>query len=107
MNKTSRRSNMLTNTPAELAIKSAMQEVEKLPADITLTDAVVKLNEALDLVGDYVDRTEEKTAIDNIIRNICYEGVYHHSGGVIKKHDDVSILQVYKILEEYKKYLQS
>ena len=41
--------------PAELAIREAMHEVEKVGADVKLTDAIKKLNEALDLVGDFVD----------------------------------------------------
>lgn len=43
------------NTPAELAIRKAMEEVEKLPASEILTDAVVKLEEARNLVADFVD----------------------------------------------------
>lgn len=44
-------------TPAESAIYNAMQEVEKMPADITLTDAVILLGKARALVADYIDRT--------------------------------------------------
>lgn len=43
------------NKPAELAIRNAMLEIEKLPADVRLTDAIVKLDEARNLVADYVD----------------------------------------------------
>lgn len=42
-------------TPAELAIRAAMAEVEKMPADVRLTDAVVFLSHASDKVADYVD----------------------------------------------------
>ena len=42
-------------TPAELAIRRAMDEVEKLPADVRLTDAVTLLDAAGDSVADYVD----------------------------------------------------
>lgn len=41
--------------PAEKAIQDAMQEVEKLPADPKLTDAVVLLSQAKDLVSDFID----------------------------------------------------
>lgn len=41
--------------PAELAIFLAMQEVEKLPADINLTEAVNLLAKAKDLVSDFID----------------------------------------------------
>ena len=40
---------------AELAIYGAMEEVEKIGADIRLTDAINKLNEARNLVADFID----------------------------------------------------
>ena len=42
-------------TPAELAIYKAMEEVEEIGADVRLTDAINKLNEARNLVADFVD----------------------------------------------------
>lgn len=41
--------------PAEKAIHEAMQEVEKVGADIRLTNAIVKLGEAKELVADFID----------------------------------------------------
>lgn len=41
--------------PAELAIHNAAHEVEKLPADVRLTEAVVLLGKAKDLVSDFID----------------------------------------------------
>lgn len=41
--------------PAEKIIYDAIQEVEKLGADERLTNAVVKLSEAKELVSDYID----------------------------------------------------
>ncbi len=41
--------------PAEVAIYNAMQEVEKMPADVRLTNAVIKLAEAKNLVADFID----------------------------------------------------
>jgi hypothetical protein len=35
-----------------------MQEVEKLPADVRLTDAVILLQKAKDCVGDFIDDQE-------------------------------------------------
>lgn len=43
------------STPAEIAIRNAMNEVEKMTADTRLTDAIIKLQEALCHVSDYVD----------------------------------------------------
>lgn len=42
-------------TPAEKAIHDAMQEVEKMEADVRLTNAVLKLSEAQRLVADFID----------------------------------------------------
>lgn len=42
-------------TPAEGAIRAAMDAVEALPPDVRLTDAVVLLGKALDRVADFVD----------------------------------------------------
>lgn len=50
-----RRIDMLRNTPAELAIRNAVTEVEKLPADPRLTRAVTRLGDAFEEVADYVD----------------------------------------------------
>jgi hypothetical protein len=50
-----RRARLYLNEPAERAIFDAMQEVEKLPPDIGLTDAVILLQQARDKVSDYID----------------------------------------------------
>ena len=50
-----RRNIIALNTPVELSIRKAIEEVETLPASAKLTDAVVKLNDALNLVADVTD----------------------------------------------------
>lgn len=55
MNNPFRRNNLESMTAAEKAIHLAMQEVENMPADVNLTEAVIALSKAKDLVGDYVD----------------------------------------------------
>lgn len=55
-----RRSRLDLLEPAEKAIYNAMQEVEKIGADERLTNAIVKLQEAKELVSDYID--EKKSA---------------------------------------------
>ena len=50
-----RRNRLYLNIPAELAIFNAIQEVEKLPGDVRLTDAVILLGKAKDLVADFVE----------------------------------------------------
>lgn len=42
-------------TPAELAIRQAKTEVENLGADLLLTQAVIKLAEAQNLVADWLE----------------------------------------------------
>ena len=55
-----RRNRLDLNTPAELAIRNAVNEVEKAGADVKLTLAVIKLEEARCLVADYVDSQESE-----------------------------------------------
>jgi hypothetical protein len=55
MKEFSRRIRLDLNQPAELAIFNAMQEVERMDADVRLTKAVTMLSEAKDLVSDYID----------------------------------------------------
>lgn len=43
------------NTEAEKAIRNAMAEVEKVGADVKLTEVVVLLEKARNILGDYVD----------------------------------------------------
>lgn len=53
-----RRARLDQFTPAERAIYEAMKAVEDLPPDKRLTDAVVLLGRARDLVADFVDGVE-------------------------------------------------
>lgn len=50
-----RRSDLLRNTPAELAIREALIAVEAVGADVRLTDAVILLGEARERLADYID----------------------------------------------------
>lgn len=56
INAVPRRSRLDLNTPAELAITNAMQEVEKAGADVLLTNAINLLHQAKDFVSDFVDQ---------------------------------------------------
>ncbi len=53
---TKRRNNLEKCTPAERAIFTAMQEIEKAGADPMLTESITLLAKAKDLVGDYIDK---------------------------------------------------
>lgn len=55
-----RRNQLDKCVPAELAIFTAMEEVEKAGADLKLTSAIMKLQEAKELVSDFVDKVDEK-----------------------------------------------
>lgn len=55
-----RRNRLDLNTEAELAIYNAVQEAEKMGADVKLTEAVILLQKAKDLVADYVDEINAK-----------------------------------------------
>lgn len=41
---------------AELAIVEAISQVEKMPADVLLTEAVILLGQAKDKVSDFIDK---------------------------------------------------
>lgn len=43
-------------TPAELAIRNAVDVVEGMGCDVRLTDAIVLLSQARDKVADFVDK---------------------------------------------------
>ena len=50
-----RRCRLDLNTPAELAIRAAVEAVEAAGCDSLLTEAVILLGEALDKVAFFVD----------------------------------------------------
>jgi hypothetical protein len=54
-NETPRRNRLDLNTPAEIAIHNAMQEIEKIGANVKLTEAIILLQQAKDKVADYID----------------------------------------------------
>ena len=58
-NQIPRKSRLDLNTPAELAIRNAMTEVEKAGAAVQLTNPIIKLQEAFDLVADWEDNKDE------------------------------------------------
>jgi len=53
--KISRRNNLQLFTPTEMKIYEAIDMIEKMGADIRLTDAQMLLGEAKDQVSDYID----------------------------------------------------
>ncbi len=52
-----RRNRMDLMLPAELAIFNAMQEIEKIGADMRLTEAQILLTKAKDFVSDFIEET--------------------------------------------------
>ena len=52
-------------TPAELAIRNAMQSVEAAGADVRLTQAVILLETARERVADYVDATADSAVSEH------------------------------------------
>jgi hypothetical protein len=55
LNQIPRRCRMDLMNSAELAILNAMREVENMPADVRLTNAVNFLSKAKDSVADFID----------------------------------------------------
>ena len=52
---TPRRIRIDLNEPSELLIRKAVDEIEKMGADVKLTDAVILLSRARELVADFID----------------------------------------------------
>jgi len=52
-----RRNKLYECTPSELAISKAIEEVEKIGAHVKLTEVIIKLIEARELVSDFTDDT--------------------------------------------------
>jgi hypothetical protein len=50
-----RRNRLDLMAPVEIAIFTAMQEVEKIGADVKLTNATMLLQQARDLVSDFIE----------------------------------------------------
>jgi hypothetical protein len=62
--KTPRRIRLDLATPSEVTIRQAMAAVEAMPPDTRLTNAGMKLQEALDLVSDFVNEKLRETSLD-------------------------------------------
>lgn len=60
-NKFPRRACLYLFTPAEKAVYDAVQAVEKVGADVRLTDAVVLLQQAREKLADYFDEQIKNT----------------------------------------------
>ena len=52
-------------TPPEVALRAALAAVEGMPADVRLTQASMKVSEALDLVSAYVDEQMRNVTLGN------------------------------------------
>ena len=65
-----RRVDVTRQTPVELAIGDVMRQVEALPPDTRLTDALVLLQAARSSVGDYVD------GVKHLQRSVSVEEVF-------------------------------
>lgn len=61
-----RRNQLAFNTPAEKAIYNAMQEVEKVGADVKLTKIVTLLSKAKDTLSDYIDKVENESRLSEL-----------------------------------------
>lgn len=73
-----RRCRLDLNTSAELAIYKAIQDVEEIGVDERLTDIVIMLVKARDLLSDYVDSDSDKGLKEAVYTSIgaasmCWE----------------------------------
>lgn len=68
-----RRNQLHKCTPAELAIFNAIEEVEKVGANVMLTNAIMKLQEAKEFVSDVVDGIDYSQTKDQSSK-VCSSG---------------------------------
>lgn len=77
---TPRRSRLDLNEPAEIAIRNAVNEIEKIGADTRLTEAVMLLAKAKDLVSDFIDKKEiEKDSYTYVERSKTSFTIYKNN----------------------------
>lgn len=77
MEKNLRRFNLNELNESERSITNAIRLIEALPANIKLTDAVIKLTEAFNLVADYFDEYyEELNSRNENPTNIQFDDTY-------------------------------
>jgi hypothetical protein len=92
------------NTPAELAIHNAIQEVEKVGADERLTDSVVYLSKAKESLSDYIDNVP-KSSNELLKINAYKKGDKYHfvsTGTVLKEPIDLILTE-----DDYKYAIQA
>jgi hypothetical protein len=70
MDTDTRRFRLELNTPAELAIRKAMVEVEKLPPSRMQTDAMEKLTSAFSYVADFIDSLDFPAQATNSMEDL-------------------------------------
>jgi hypothetical protein len=77
-----RRNRLDLNTPVELAIRNAMNEVEKAGAHVLLTDAIVLLDQAFNKVADFVEKEKIVKSVDERMADFDAEvSEVYKSGG--------------------------
>ena len=98
---TMRRHRLDLNKPVELKIRDAMLAVEQAGADVKLTAAVIKLQEAKDLVGDFID--DHGPTINPAIAFLRRKGILGEGFNQwIVKFDDGKEIDIVRLLDEYK-----
>lgn len=65
-----RRNDLRRNVEAEMAIRDAIEAVEKMTADVRLTDAVVLLGAALNSVADFIDAKQVRRFVGEEIAQV-------------------------------------
>jgi hypothetical protein len=89
------------NTPAELAIRAAVDAVEHAGAHPLLTDAVVLLGEAREKVADFVDGFETKPPLGflEMVRAELTKARHKHSTPIHNAHEAFAV--IYEELDEF------
>lgn len=65
-----RRNRLYLNEPAEIAIRAAVDEVEKLGADTRLTEAINLLQQAREKVADHIDGPRDIAPLRSLVADL-------------------------------------
>lgn len=98
-NEIPRRNRIDLYSPAELAIRNAVLEIEKLQADVRLTNACDKLHEAKELVADFID---SNTVIDTLkpVSGFNVVSVWEDLDCVDPEPDEHTVVANFNTIEE-------
>lgn len=84
------------NTTSELAIHNAVQEIESMGADVRLTNAIIHLQKAKELVSDYVDEKCGDRQMHFPPQIDMFDQIFYRTADVEQKYPDITSIRYYR-----------